>query len=345
MSLQKFPLLGGVWASCLLLTGWAQAGGKPLIEIRDPSVMGVTVVRSFYLMGTRILIEAEGAEELAGKAIDEAYLELERVDQGLSTYKPDSEINRLNRELAGTGVRISPMASEVIGEALRLAELSRGAFDPTVGPLVELWGFDDHSFRVPPPERLSATLSRVGFEHLAWDRPARTIRSDRAGVEIDLGAIAKGFAVDRALAAMRRIGVKSGLVDLGESSIGFFGAARSLAIRHPLEPDGIIARFELERGTVSTSAGYERGFEQDGRWFSHIIDPRIGAPVRDSVSATVVGDEREAMKVDALSTAGFVLGPDGAVALWQREGVEGILFFRRGETVDYVKTPGFAVVQ
>jgi thiamine biosynthesis lipoprotein len=336
--------LGGVWATCLLLAVWAQAGEKALLEIRDPSAVGLSMVRSFYLMGTRILIEAEGTEELAGKAIEAAYLELERVDQGLSTYKPDSEISRLNQELAGTGVRISPMTSEIIGEALRLAELSRGAFDPTVGPLVSLWGFDELSVRVPHPERVSATLSRVGFEHLTWDPPSRTLRSDRVGVEIDLGAIAKGFAIDRALAAMRRIGTKSGLVDLGESSIGFFGSPRSFAIRHPLEPDEMVARFELEGGAVSTSAGYERGFEQDGRWYSHIIDPRTGAPVQDSVSATVVGDEGEAMKVDALATAGFVLGPDQAVGLWQREGVEGILFFRVGETVDCVKTPGFAVV-
>ena len=159
---------------------------------------------------------------------------------------------------------------------------------------------------------------------------------------MDLGGIAKGYAVDRAIARLRGAGAQSGYVDLGESSIGLFGRRQTFAIRHPWEPDAAAATFTLECGSISTSAGYERGFERNGKWYSHIIDPRNGLPVTRSLSATVIGKEGEAMKVDALSTAGFVVGPQRAIELWRRFGVEGILVFvgERGG-LELVATPGF----
>jgi thiamine biosynthesis lipoprotein len=302
----------------------------------------------FYVMGTLARIEACGAESMLGEAIERAYGELETVDRLMSLYRGDSELSILNRLNGLERVQpdadptvVSPSTFRVIAAAVRLAEDSEGAFDPTVGPLVRLWGFYRGDGSVPTPEEVVSTRARVGFHHVRLDASRRAVRFDQTGLELDLGGLAKGHAVDRALTRLREAGATAGLVDLGESSVGLYGRAQSFAIRNPLEPDETVGTFKLERGCVSTSAGYQQGFEHEGEWYAHIIDPRDGWPVRNSLSATVLGGEGEAMKVDALSTAGFVAGPDEALRLWGRLGVEGVLYFRKGAEVDFVRTPGF----
>lgn len=315
-----------------------------LVTASTPSP--IQKVRLHYLMGTRITIAAEGAPEVVNRALDEAYSELHRVDQVLSTYRPDSEITRLNRHGGGSSITVSPLTARVIEEALRLAENSEGAFDPTVGPLVRLWGFgDDSAISTPSPDRLTATLAQVGFRHVEFNRQNRSITLRGNGVALDLGGIAKGYAVDRAVAALKRAGVERGLIDLGESSIGVLEWRQTFVIRHPMRADAWVATFEIENGAISTSASYEKGFEVDGQSYSHILDPRTGWPVQKSLSATVLGREGEAMKADGLSTAGFVMGPEGAVELWRRMGVEGILFFRNGNQIDFTATNGFPLVE
>ncbi len=302
-------------------------------------------------MGTLARIEACGAESMLGDAIERAYGELETVDRLMSLYRGDSELsilNSLNRLNGPERVQadadptvVSPSTFRVIAAAVRLAEDSEGAFDPTVGPLVRLWGFYRGDGSVPTPEEVVNTRARVGFRHIRLDASRRAVRFEQADLELDLGGLAKGYAVDRAMTRLREAGATAGLVDLGESSVGLYGRAQSFAIRNPLQPDETVGTFKLERGCVSTSAGYQQGFEHEGEWYAHIIDPRDGWPVRNSLSATVLGPEGDAMKVDALSTAGFVAGPDEALRLWERLGVEGVLYFRKGAEVDFVLTSGF----
>jgi thiamine biosynthesis lipoprotein len=257
--------------------------------------------QSFYVMGTLARIEACGLEEPAlDDAIGLAYRELETVDRLMSLYREESELSRLNRRPPGTPFALSPATFEVLAEAVRIAEESGGAFDPTVGPLLRLWGFYRGEGSVPTSSQL-----------------------------VDVGT---------------KAGAAQGVVDLGESSIGLYGNGyqeKLFSVRNKSGSSHFLATFELGEGCLSTSAGDEKGFERDGEWFSHIIDPRTGWPVRDSLSATVVGKEGEAMKVDALSTAGFVAGPHGAVDLWERFGVEGILFYRMGGEIDSIRTSRF----
>jgi thiamine biosynthesis lipoprotein len=301
--------------------------------------------QSFYVMGTLARIEACGLEEPAlDDAIGLAYRELETVDRLMSLYREESELSRLNRRPPGTPFALSPATFEVLAEAVRIAEESGGAFDPTVGPLLRLWGFYRGEGSVPTSSQLVDVGTKVGFRHIRLDPIGSSVRLGRAGVEIDLGALAKGYAVDRAIAALRKAGAAQGVVDLGESSIGLYGNGyqeKLFSVRNKSGSSHFLATFELGEGCLSTSAGDEKGFERDGEWFSHIIDPRTGWPVRDSLSATVVGKEGEAMKVDALSTAGFVAGPHGAVDLWERFGVEGILFYRKGGEIDSIRTSRF----
>ncbi len=299
---------------------------------------------SFYVMGTVATLEACGlGEPELDKVISLAYREIETVDELMSLYRTESELSRVNRKPIDTATPLSRPTFDVLVEALHIAEASRGAFDPTVGPLVRLWGFDRGEPAVPSPLELAETRERVGFQYVRLDRRATTISLAHRGVEIDLGAIAKGYAVDRALSLLKAAGVTKAVVDLGESSVCFFGDGDSsiaFLIRNP-SPRSIT--FEIHEGCVASSGSDEQGFEVEGQWFSHILDPRTGWPVRDSISATVVGKIGQAMRADALVTAGFVAGPEGALDLWQRFGVEGTFYFRAEGTIQSVQTPGFPV--
>jgi len=299
---------------------------------------------TFYVMGTVASLEACGLPEPElDEVISLAYREIEAVDEIMSLYRTESELSRVNRQPIDTAMPLSRPTFDVLVEALHIAEASEGAFDPTVGPLVELWGFDRGEPAVPSPLELAETRARVGFQFVRLDQRATTISLARRGVEIDLGAIAKGYAVDRALALLKAAGVTRAVVDLGESSVCFFDdgdASIPFLIRNP-SPRSIT--FEIREGCVSTSGGGQQGFEVEGQWFSHILDPRTGWPVRDSVSATVVGRMGQAMRADALATAGFVAGPEGALDLWQRFDVEGAFYFRAEGTIQSVQTPGFPV--
>ena len=295
------------------------------------------------MMGTVARIEACGLEEHAlDAAIASAYRELESVDRLMSLYREDSELSRLNRHPANTGFRLAHSTYEVLAEALRIAKGSGDAFDPTIGPVVRLWGFYREAGPVPVLSELANARARIGFRQILLDSTSSSVELATDGVEIDLGGLAKGYAVDEALASLREAGADRAMVDVGESSLALFGYARGAKFSIRADPR---VEFRLEEGTVSTSAGDERGFERDGVWWSHIIDPRTGWPVVESVSATVVGRPGEAMTVDALSTAGFVAGPEGALELWKRFGVEGILFYRKNGRLGFVRTEAFPLVQ
>ena len=302
--------------------------------------------QSFYVMGMVTTLEACGLEERElDKAISQAYQEIEGVDLLMSLYREDSELSRINRQPVAFPLVVSESTFQVLAESMRIAEASRGAFDPTVGPLVRLWGFHRGDPAVPGPGELAIARAKVGFRHLRLDPRASTLWLGQNGVEIDLGGIAKGYAVDRALSTLEAAGAIWAVVDLGESSVCLFNKEDSrttaFTIRNAVRP----ATFEIHQGCVSTSGSDQQGFQVEGEWLSQIIDPSTGWPVRDSVSATVVGNVGEGMRVDALSTAGLVAGSQGAIDLWSRFGVEGILYYRVKSAIESVSTPGFPLLQ
>jgi thiamine biosynthesis lipoprotein len=238
---------------------------------------------------------------------------------------------------------LSQPTFDVFVEAMLIAEASKGAFDPTVGSLVKLWGFDREEPALPSSEALAETMAQIGFQYIRVDRQAATIQHTRPGVELDLGAVAKGYAVDRALAVLKAAGVTRAVVDLGESSVCVFDegdASIPFIIRNPSLRS---ITFEIRDGCVATSGNDQQGFERDGQWFSHNFDPRTGWPVRDAISSTVVARIGQGMRADALATAGFVAGAEGALDLWQRFGVEGMLLYRAEGTIQSVRTLAFPV--
>ena len=268
-----------------------------------------------YVMGTLWTVEAAGVAGPA--AIDAAFAAIRRVDLLMSTYKPASELSRLNREGHARWVPLSAETFGVLSRARAWARATGGAFDPTAAPLVRAWGFDGPSPALPTPAAQAAARAKVGWAGLALDA-RRGARFARPGMACDLGAIAKGTAVDLALAAMRRAGATRARVDAGGQQ-GFWGPAGStwrVAIAHPRAAGATLPPLTVGPGSVATSGDAERGFWLDGTRYGHVIDPRTGWPARAAWSVTVVAPTGEA--ADALSTALYVMGPEAARGFLRR---------------------------
>jgi thiamine biosynthesis lipoprotein len=277
-------------------------------------------------MGTLFEAVAWAPDSATGRAaLEAARAVVVRVDSLMSTYKPESELSRMAAS-AGTGhwTPLSAETLEVLETALEWARASGGAFDPTVGPLVDLWGFHEGEGRVPSDEEIAAARGTVGWEKVEVEPTVSRARLPVEGMELDFGAIAKGYALDLATRAMRRAGASAGTVDLG-GNVSVFGARPggggwSLGIRHPRDADRLLGRIEINGGSVATSGDYERYFEVDGVRYSHILDPRTGWPARGVIQTTAAAPT--GIEADALSTTLFVLGPEAGRDLLARRAPE-----------------------
>lgn len=276
-----------------------------------------------YHMGTLWTVEAKGPE--AERAMEEAFSEIGRLDRLLSTYRADSELSRLNRDGSQGWVAVSSETRSLVERALKVARLSDGAFDPTVGPMVKLWGFKYMDYHMPSAGQIREAKARVGYREVETDA-SRGIRFRRPGMELDLGAIAKGYAVDRAVEILKERGMTRIRVDAGGNQRVWDtqGEGWVLGIRHPRREGEVLGAIGLRAGSISTSGDAERGFWKDGVRYGHVLDPRTGQPSQGVLSVTVTAPEAET--ADALSTALYVLGPEaglarlgafpGAEALW-----------------------------
>ncbi|NIR00561.1 MAG: FAD:protein FMN transferase [Gemmatimonadales bacterium] len=274
-----------------------------------------TTVEVFLYASTR---------DRAAELFEAAFQEIERVEEALSTYRSTSEISRINTTAAHRPVVTDPEVFSLIVRALEYGRRTGGAFDITVGPLVKAWGFFRGDGHYPSADALSEARARVGWQHVALDKAQRTIRFLTPGLELDMGGIGKGFALDRAARVLRRHGVDSALLGAGQSSYVAIGAppdARGwpITVPSPHHPARALSSIQLRDQALSTSGSDRQYFELDGRRYSHIIDPRTGMPVTGMVQVTVIAPT--ATDSDALSTALFVLGRERAAALI--EGMEG----------------------
>ncbi len=236
------------------------------------------------------------------------------VDSLMTNWTETSEVARINRVAATRATVVEREVARVLDEAVRVGRASEGAMDITVEPLVRLWGFLGGPRRVPAEDEVAAAFRRVGWRHLRWNGAKRSIRFDTAGVKIDLGGIAKGYAVDRAASKLAAAGVTDALVDLSGNMRGL-GAPPGVAhwrigVRDPRDRVPYFARVPLDRGGIATSGKYEQFVAANGRTYGHILDPRTGRPAEGLIAVTVLA--RSAMEADAWDTGLFVLGLDGA---------------------------------
>ncbi len=272
--------------------------------------------------------------------------ELEDVNAKMSTWIEDSELSRFNRHAATTPFEVSAATFEVVQAALELARLSGGAYDVTVGPLVDAWGFGAGTDRLElSDEEIQGLVASVGYDHLELDAEARTLRKRRPDLSCDLSSIAKGYAVDRVAEALLAAGFADLWVEVGgevrAAGRNAEGRVWRLGIERPaLEPGALQRIVPLDGGAVATSGDYRNYRERDGARISHIIDPRSGLPVRHPLASVSVV-HRKCMTADAFATALMVLGPDEGWQLAMREGLAVLFLVRDGEGFSERMTPAF----
>lgn len=308
------------------------AGASGIGLEKKPALSGAAdglVVRSHFLMGTVWEIAAHGARrDVLVRAIEEAFAEIRRADELMSNYREESELSQLNRRAARERVRVSNDLYQLLCEAARIGRLTGGAFDITVAPLLRAWGFLGGRPRVPSEREIAERLEKVGWPLLGLDDEQKSVSFALSGMELDLGGIAKGWAVDRAAEALARRGVAGALISAGSSTFYAYrrdprGRPWRVLVRSPLAEGELLAVADLEDESLSTSGGYGKFFEAGGRRYCHIIDPRSGKPVQGMLSATVLAPR--AVESDALSTALFVMGLEEGKEFLARRGLSGLL--------------------
>ncbi len=290
------------------------------------------------IMGTRITVELWSEDRPRAEAAIDAVLEAMRhVDDAMSTYKPTSEVSQVNAHAADGPMPISEELFHVLTEAEKYSELTDGAFDITYASVGYLYDFREH---VKPSDRqIARALPAVNHRHVILDPKNRTVRFTQKGVRIDLGGIAKGYAVDLGIEALKARGITHAYVGAGGDSriIGDrFGKPWMVGIRDPRKgPGSVITRIPLVDAAISTSGDYERFFDEDGVRYHHIIDPHTGHSASKVRSATVIGPY--AMRTDGLSKTAFVLGPQKAMRIYNRiEDIDAVIVELDG-TVIYSK--------
>jgi thiamine biosynthesis lipoprotein len=297
-----------------------------------------------YVMGTvaEVRVHAAPRSGTATAALEAALAEVRLVDRLMAVQRADSDVSRVNREGTRHPVPVDARVVEVLEASRRVSRLTDGAFDVTVLPVVREWGFTDGRPARPVPD---AHPTVAGWRHVKVDGERGTVRLTATGAEIDLGGIAKGYALDRALAILRARGVRSAYLDLG-GEIATLGAAPDggrwrVGIRHPRRPEALLGVLELEEGAVSTSGDGEQFLAEGERRIGHIVDPQSGRPAAGPASATIV--TASAMTADALSTAAIVLGAARSRPILRRLGAGMIVAQLRSDgAIAVTTTPGTA---
>ena len=315
------------------------------------------------VMGTfaRVVAVAKDSNS-AKKFIESALAEINKVDDLMSDYKDDSEVTLVNKNAFNQPVKVSQSTFEVLQKSIEFSRLSDGAFDITVGPLVDLWRRAAEANSVPSDDELSVASSKVGYEKLILDANILSVSFKVAAMRIDLGGIAKGYAIDKAVQAMQSAGATGGMVDIG-GDIRCFGRPSGnkkswlIGLQNPniikddfvipakpvlsevegagIQNDESLIILKLTDAAIATSGGYRRFALIDGKKFSHIINRQTGIAPEGLSSVTII--TQNAIDADALATAVSVLGTEKGIALIEKiPQTEAILITSQNEII---KTP------
>jgi thiamine biosynthesis lipoprotein len=282
------------------------------------------------------------SKERAAEAIDKGFAEIKKLELLLNYFSDKSEITAINKAAGTSPVKVSAETLEMMQKTLEISKATRGTFDPTIAPLIKLWDFSSKGTArraptIPSANMIKDALKLVDYEKIHIYNNSEVFLAEK-GMEIDLGGIAKGYAADKAMEAIKAKGIKAALVAVAGDIRGFgsstSGNAWKVGIQDPRPETGsekpwedIFASLYLEDMAISTSGDYQRFFIKDGKRYHHILDPATGFPAEsDLLSASVIA--HEGYMADGLSTAVFALGAEKGMTLLKTMGVEGVLVDR-----------------
>ena len=332
---------GSVLLFSALAAACAPSTDRPALHLIEGSTMGTTYA---------VRVVADGRGEYRIDALREAVGRvLARVDGRMSTWRPESELSRFNRLRSTEPFPVSADTLAVFRHALEISALTGGAFDVTVAPLVDAWGFGPagRPAAFPDAAEIERLRARVGYQQLRLDGAASTVRKLHPLLAADLSALAKGYAVDQVAELLRGERIESYLVEVGGEvrtrGRSERGDAWRVGIERPAPgPPAVQRLFGLSNLALATSGDYRNYYEVEGRRLSHTIDPRTGRPVAHRLASASVIDPL-CVRADALATALEVLGPEDGFALAVEQGWAALLIARRADgTLHERETPAFA---
>ena len=280
----------------------------------------------FDVMDTDVSLKAFGPQ--AEKAIDAAIEEMKRLDLLLSAYHPHSEISLINKRAGDAPVKVSEDTLKVVDRSVYFARLSKGVFDPTILPVMKVWAHAQAKEWAPSQEDVAKALELVDYTHVKIDHDESTVFLSEKGMGLDLGAIAKGYAVDKMAEIFFASKVDSFLINAGGNVYAGRkkpdGTLWKIGITDPRSPEDLLGVMEGEYLSVVSSGDYRRYFEVDGKVYHHIIDPRTGYPSETSRGTTVFLPS--STDADALSTTLFILGPEAGEGILTQFAELGVIF-------------------
>jgi thiamine biosynthesis lipoprotein len=284
-----------------------------------------------FVLGTvcSIRVVQGGSAAANSAAIDAAFARLRELEAELTVNKEGSQIDAVNASAGIAPVKVGPDAIAIIRKGLGYAGLSEGAFDPSVGPLVKLWGIGTDHARLPPQAEIDAALKLVGWKDVVLDEAAGTVFLKRKGMALDLGSATKGYAADEAARILKAAGVRSAVIDLGGNVLVIGkkpdGKPWRVGLQDPdLERGNYIGIASLDDMTMVTSGVYERFFEAGGVRYHHILGTKDGYPVQNGLtSVTII--TKKSFDADGVTTMLFALGREKGLALAKELGIEVIM--------------------
>jgi thiamine biosynthesis lipoprotein len=288
------------------------------------------------LMGTVVEITLrEENPEAAGAA----FSEIERLEAIFSSYIPESDVSRISGSAGTSPVGVSPEVIHVLKVALNISKMSRGAFDPTVGILGNVWNFSDNKGYVPSSAEVENLLPLVDYKKILIDEKASKAGLATKGMRLNLGGVAKGYIVGKAVEVLKGAGIEWGIIKAGGDMVAFQKGNSgehlspfTIGIQHPRERGKLLGKVRIAGGVTATSGDYERFFMKDGVRYHHILDPRTGYPARRCRSVTVIAeDPADPAGTDGLSTAVFVMGAEEGMDMVEGiDGVEAVIVDSKG---------------
>jgi thiamine biosynthesis lipoprotein len=325
--------------SCILLLGACgdAADGKDPIVITGPT------------MGTAYAVKLYDAAAVIDTGALQSQIDglLERINDQMSTWRPDSELSRFNNNRDTAWFPVSAETAFVVEAAAGISALSNGAFDVTVGPVVNLWGFgpDRGKTEAPSLQQIEEAMKRVDYRQLAVRASPAALRKQRPDLYVDLSAIAKGFAVDEVARLLDERNIQSYLVEIGGELRARGskpdGLPWKVAIEQPLSGERSVQSIvALRDHAIATSGDYRNYVEKDGKRYSHTINPRTGRPIAHGLASVSV-IAASAMRADALATAIMVMGPEEGYRLAVQEALAVQLIIRSGDQLRVLATPEF----